>query len=178
MKVITTKERQEEGIHSIMPTYFKYQFKEGVYKQTIKAYTICILVVIAMMIFLEETRLTFLVVLGFLVLMSIVCASIIFVGYRKSKKQKLPENIDKVEQVLDENYTISTFYKGGSVDTIEYKYSDIDKVVETKDFYCIFLKNYGVIPLDKQGMGNKEEFINLINVNNIALKEMKSSGNK
>lgn len=169
MKYETSRERQEIGFQNFLEVHLKEASLNKNKKSVIKMY---IFFVIAIgILFIYPNYRWFAITLTCLVIGIPVFYKIMMsVSKSKAKKTKLPDNIEKIVHVFEYVYEVVTWFKGGSANNVKYEYSEIFKVIESEEFFYVYVNPYSALPLDKQSIDNCEEFISFIKSKNIQFK--------
>lgn len=175
MNVITSGKRQEEGLQDFLKIYYKEELKYGSLKRFVKTYIICFLILISFCFIFKGMRELFLPIIYFMLGMVALVSLVILISLKTGKKRLTLNEIDLIEQSFNEKYEITTKFKKGSVEKTSYSYTDILKVIETKEFFYIFLASSVAMPVDKNAFENIDEFKQFIKSKNIIFRESKKN---
>lgn len=169
MNYVTNKERQEIGYRKFLEVHLKETAMEKSIKSTIKLYVILILFS-ALMIVYKNTRWIGITAIILSIVMPVFYKIMMYISRKKSKKIKLSETLERVEHIFGETYEVKTYFTGGSENSAKYEYSEIFKVIDSEEFFYIYVNPYSAMPLDKQSIDNIDEFINFMKEKNIFIK--------
>lgn len=159
------------GVRNFIKVYYKEELKRGTLKKTIKTYVICLIILFALLLIMPGLSDLIMLVVYFILIVSGLMASVIGISILIAKKKTLKNNIVKVEQTYDDKIIVKAYMENGSVDEAQYNYKDVKKVVETREFFYLFLNDNLAFPLKKYN--NRNEFIEYIQNKNIIVWEMK-----
>ena len=172
MEIEISGENYIKAVKDFLKIYYKEELRSGTLRKTIKTYAICLTILIAFCLTFNGLKDLFLLViyflLGMVALISGFILLIIFINSKKKDKIK----IDKVEQVFQDKIYVNAYLKNGSIESTQYNYKDLKKVVEGKESFYLFLNDSLALPVVKKYI-NREEFIKLMFEKNIVVKEDK-----
>jgi len=171
----TNKNRQEIGYRNFLEVHLKETSRDKNKKSTIKLYIILALFS-AVMIIYPNTRWVGILTIVLTIIIPFVYKFMMHISKKNAKKLTLPETFDRVEHEFGENYELRTYYSGGSENIVKYEYSDIFKIIESEEFFYIYVNPYSAMPLDKQSIENIEEFKLFVRNKGVFLREL--SGNE
>ena len=175
MRVEISGEDYSRAVKDFLKIYYKEELKHGSLRRTIKTYAICLLILIIFCIAFKGLKDIFLMVIYFLIGMIMLISGFILLTIFINNKKKDKINIDKVEQVFNDKIYINAYLKSGGIESTQYNYSDLKKVVEGKESFYLFLNDSLALPVIKKGI-DREEFIKLMFEKNIVVKEDKKNG--
>lgn len=176
MNYVTNKDRQEIGYRSFLEVHLKETAIGKNKKATIKLYVILVLF-IALMFAYESTRWIGITTIVLSFTFPLLYKIIMQVSKRKSKSITLPETFDRIEHIFGDTYEVKTYYTGGSENSVKYEYGELFKVIESEEFFYIYVNPYSAMPLDKQSIEDINEFKNFVKNKNIFLRENEKNEN-
>ena len=170
MKVAMNEEEFNKGVAGFLSVYYKESLKSKSVKDLgiICAFSISLLIALCFMTGDKKTALTLLgLVFGGVL---IIVLTILIVG-KVSKKRKY--NITKVEYEFEDKIYVTSYIGSGSTNKEQYSYDSVEKVIETTDYFYLFVSKYAALTVKKTQDLNRDEFIELMINKNIAVKECK-----
>lgn len=170
MKTTMNAEQFDSGIKEFYKETYKGKFKPKSLKKLYIGYFLILILFTVLGIVDKSERTYFFTLAGILLAGLVLVIVIILVGYLKISKQKNKMAIQRVEHRYEDKIYLDTYFLNGSVNSVQYTYQDIKKVIETDNFFFLFISEYNAIPLIKEGI-EKEKFIEMMIEKGILVKE-------
>lgn len=170
MKVIMNGEEYNKGVADFMGVYYKDFIRGKSFKDLITVLVISLSLLIVICFASGDTKTAFTLIglaLGGSVL---IILTILIVGYF-AKKRKY--NITKVEYNFEDKIYATSYIGENSTNKEQYNYESVSKIVESKEYFYLFVSKYSALVVKKSIDLNREEFIEFMIGKNIAVKEYK-----
>ena len=177
MRFVMSGDEYIEGVKKFMKVYYKEELRQGSLKKAIIVYSLCLIVLVGFCALLPGMKDIFLMIVGFLVLMTIVVFATIIISVFVSSKKNEDLEIDRVEILCEKDLLTISYVDNKIINNKKYGYDDIKKVVETDKYFYLFLNDAVAIPLIKKDGECRMEFISLFKSKNISVKELLKNEN-
>ena len=171
MKVNMNGEEFSKGVGEFMKVYYKESMGSKSVKDLIVIFCVSVFFMLTIGLISPDLRgsmFTLLIILG---VGALLIFMIIFITALIAKKKK--NNIKEVEYVFEDKIYANCVIGEGSVSKEQYNYDNIEKVVETKDYFYVFVSKYAALTVKKKDSLNREEFIEFMIDKRILVKEFK-----
>lgn len=161
LKISFDGARYEQGIRDFANVYYKEELKKGTLKNSLFCFVVCIVILGVLSLAFKRQRVFILGIIALIFLVYFFVGLVITLSLLLNRKRRIDTRFEKVEQYYGKNVEIVVYFKNGSIEKNQYNYHDFIKLVDGKDFFFLFIQNSVAIPIDKNCIENKEEFINL-----------------
>ena len=169
MKFVVSGKDYNKGLQNFLKVYYKEELKKGSLRNCVMVFVISIAVLISLCFVLSGMKEIFLRVIYLVLIVMFFILIGIIASLFVSKRHVF--DVEKVEQIYEENVVIRFNKSDFKTEEKCFEYKDILKVVETKEYFYLFLNEAVAIPLFKDIYLNREEYISLINSKGIKVKE-------
>lgn len=110
------------------------------------------------------------IICGVIVLVSCILLALTpLINKKAIRKLDQDNKIEKVEIEISDSITIKAFFDGGSINTSQYDFKDIEKLTNRSDYYFIYINKYSAIAINKENVENNADFIQLFKNNNVTI---------
>ena len=169
MKFVVSGENYNKGLQKFLKVYYKEELKKGSLRNCLTVFILSIAVLISLCMIFTSIKVLFLRVIYFVVFVFMLILVGIIISLIRSKNKVI--DVKKVEQIYEEKLVVRFFKNNDVIDEKTFVYKDVLKVVETKEYFYLFLNEAVAFPLFKDIYLNREEYIGFVKSKGIKVKE-------
>lgn len=169
MKFDVKGSEYEKGLKDFLKVYYKEEIKKGSLRNCLVAFIISLSILVLFCFMLSGMKEIFLRIIYFVIFVMFIIVVGIFISLFISKRKEY--DIEKVEQIYGDSINIKEYKNNGKIYEKNFEYEDVLKVVETKEYFYLFLNEAVAFPLYKDIYLKREEYIDFIKSKGIKIKE-------
>lgn len=173
MKYTTNESQLVEGARKYASVIYKRQFKTKNLISMILIVSLSVVCLLLSRLMVPEMKKVidmFFILIGSAIIFVVLYITLICITY---KKRKYNFKIVNVDFEFEEKLGVISNFKNGSINKVEYNYSDIKEIIDSKEFFYLILKNKIAYTLAKESVESKAEFVEFIKNRNIGIIEVK-----
>lgn len=169
MKFVISGENYNKGLQSFLKVYYKEELKKGSLRNCCIVFSLSFAVLISLCFVFTGMKELFIRVIYFAFFIFSLISIGIIISLIRSKNKVI--DVKKVEQIYEEKIFVRIYKNNDAIDEKTFDYKDVLKVVETKEYFYLFLNEAVAFPVFKGIYLNREEYVEFIKSKGIKVKE-------